>query len=409
MLVNYHFIIIGGGIVGLSTAMQLLQKYPGKKVVVLEKEGKLASHQTGHNSGVIHAGVYYEPGSFKAKFCKLGVEQTIEFCSKHQLPFEQCGKLIVATDDQEVIRMQNLFERCKKNGLNPEMLNEIQLKKLEPNVTGLGAIKVQETGIVDYISMAKAMANEFESLGGEIRLNAEVISLKETKDYILLKLKSGDIFKSKYLIACAGLQSDRIAKMMGVKIDFQIVPFRGDYFKLNKKFNKIVNHLIYPIPDPAYPFLGVHLTKMIDGSVTVGPNAVLNLSREGYGKFNFNFKDFMQMSLFGGFWKLFFNSLRPAFSEIYSSLNKKSYLKLCQKYCPSLTISDLEPYRSGVRAQAVSKDGKLIHDFLIEETSRSFHVCNAPSPAATSSLPIGKYIVKLVNKKIRKSKNGKKF
>ena len=406
---KYHFIVIGGGIVGLSTAMQLQQEYPKKSILLIEKENKIASHQTGHNSGVIHAGVYYEPGSFKAKFCKMGVQQTIDFCTKHQLPFEQCGKLIVATNDLEMKRMQILFERCKENGLNPELLNENQLRKIEPNITGLGAIKVKETGIIDYISMAKTIAKEFVAMGGKIKLNAEVIHLNETKDQTSVKIKSGEIYKSSYIIACAGLQSDRIAKLMGLKIDYQIVPFRGDYYQLNKRFNKVVKHLIYPIPDPAYPFLGVHLTKMIDGSVTVGPNAVLNLSREGYNKINFNLKDLKQMFFFSGFWKLILKNWKPAVNELYSSLNKNTYLKICQKYCPSLTISDLEPFRSGVRAQAVSKDGKLIHDFLVEETQRSFHVCNAPSPAATSSLPIGKYIVELIKNKIEKNKNGNKI
>ena len=406
---KYHFIVIGGGIVGLSTAMQLQQEYPKKSILLIEKENKIASHQTGHNSGVIHAGVYYEPGSFKAKFCKMGVQQTIDFCTKHQLPFEQCGKLIVATNDLEMKRMQILFERCKENGLNPELLNENQLRKIEPNITGLGAIKVKETGIIDYISMAKTIAKEFVAMGGKIKLNAEVIHLNETKDQTSVKIKSGETYKSSYLIACAGLQSDRIAKLMGLKIDYQIVPFRGDYYQLNKRFNKVVKHLIYPIPDPAYPFLGVHLTKMIDGSVTVGPNAVLNLSREGYNKINFNLKDLKQMFFFSGFWKLILKNWKPAINELYSSLNKNTYLKICQKYCPSLTISDLEPFRSGVRAQAVSKDGKLIHDFLVEETQRSLHVCNAPSPAATSSLPIGKYIVELIKNKIEKNKNGNKI
>ena len=406
---KYHFIVIGGGIVGLSTAMQLQQEYPKKSILLIEKENKIASHQTGHNSGVIHAGVYYEPGSFKAKFCKMGVQQTIDFCTKHQLPFEQCGKLIVATNDLEMKRMQILFERCKKNGLNPELLDENQLRKIEPNITGLGAIKVKETGIIDYISMAKTIAKEFVAMGGKIKLNAEVIHLNETKDQASVKIKSGEIYKSSYLIACAGLQSDRIAKLMGLKIDYQIVPFRGDYYQLNKRFNKVVKHLIYPIPDPAYPFLGVHLTKMIDGSVTVGPNAVLNFSREGYNKINFNLKDLKQMFFFSGFWKLILKNWKPAINELYSSLNKNTYLKICQKYCPSLTISDLEPFRSGVRAQAVSKDGKLIHDFLVEETQRSLHVCNAPSPAATSSLPIGKYIVELIKNKTEKNKNGNKI
>jgi len=402
MSVNYDFLIIGGGIIGLSAAMQLKEKFPNKNILVIEKEKKLAFHQTGHNSGVIHAGVYYQPGSLKAKFCKLGVEQTVNFCTKHQLPFEQCGKLIVATTPQEVERMKNLYERCKKNGLKPKMLNKKELNTIEPNISGLGAIQVHETGIVDYIAMAYTMAKEFNSMGGKIELNSEVVSINESRDNLITKLKNGKQIHSNYLISCGGLQSDRIARMMGIKIDFQIVPFRGDYFKLKNSFNDIVKHLIYPIPDPAYPFLGVHLTKMIDGSVTVGPNAVLNLSREGYNKSVFNFKDILEMTFFSGFWKLILKNWKPGLSEIYSSLNKNKYLKLCQKYCPSLKISDLEPYRSGIRAQAVSKAGVLIHDFLVEETNRSLHVCNAPSPAATSSLPIGKYIVELLDRKIRK-------
>ena len=400
MSVEYDFIIIGGGIVGLSTAMQLKSFYKNKNILLLEKEDQLASHQTGHNSGVIHAGVYYEPGSLKAKFCKAGLEETVKFCSKHQIPYEQCGKLIVATNEKEVARMQNLFERCKKNGLNPAILDKKQLLALEPNITGLAAIKVTETGIVDYVSMANKMAKEFLSNGGEIKLNSKIIELKEEKDHVQIQTKNGNKFKAKFLIACAGLQSDRLAKLMGLKIDFQIIPFRGDYYQLNKRHNTIVKHLIYPIPDPAYPFLGVHLTKMIDGSVTVGPNAVLNFSREGYGKINFSLRDLKQMFSFSGFWKLILKSWRPGLTEIYSSLNKNKYLKVCQKYCPSLKLVDLEPYRSGVRAQAVSKNGELIHDFLVEETRRSLHVCNAPSPAATSSLPIGKYIVELVDKKL---------
>ena len=400
MSVEYDFIIIGGGIVGLSTAMQLKSFYKNKNILLLEKEDQIASHQTGHNSGVIHAGVYYEPGSLKAKFCKAGLEETVKFCSKHQIPYEQCGKLIVATNEKEVARMQNLFERCKKNGLNPVILDKKQLLALEPNITGLAAIKVTETGIVDYVSMANKMAKEFLSNGGKIKLNSKIIELKEEKDHVQIKTKNGNKFKAKFLIACAGLQSDRLAKLMGLKIDFQIIPFRGDYYQLNKRHNTIVKHLIYPIPDPAYPFLGVHLTKMIDGSVTVGPNAVLNFSREGYGKINFSLRDLKQMFSFSGFWKLILKSWRPGLTEIYSSLNKNKYLKVCQKYCPSLKLVDLEPYRSGVRAQAVSKNGELIHDFLVEETRRSLHVCNAPSPAATSSLPIGKYIIELVDKKL---------
>ena len=401
------FTVIGGGIIGLSTAMQLIKKYPHKKLILIEKETKLACHQTGHNSGVIHAGVYYEPGSLKSKFCKLGVEATIKFCTEHQIPYEQCGKLLVATNSMELERMSGLYERCKKNGLKPEILDKQALKILEPNINGLGAIKVKETGIIDYISMSECMARIIKKDGGIILLKSEVSDIIENKKEVLVKLKNNKTIKSKFLIACGGLQSDRLAKMAGLKIDYKIIPFRGEYFGLNKKHNNIVNHLIYPIPDPKFPFLGVHLTKMIDGSVTVGPNAVLNISREGYRKYSMNLKDLLEMVLFKGFWKFLKQNWKPGIKEIYSSISKKSYLKICQKYCPSLQLSDLEPYRSGIRAQAVSKEGKLIHDFLVENSNRTLHVCNAPSPAATSSLPIGKYIVDLLENKMKEIKNAK--
>ena len=399
---KYDFIVIGGGIIGLSSAMQILEKFPQKKLLLIEKENSLAFHQSGHNSGVIHAGVYYQPGSLKAKFCKMGVNKTIEFCSKHQIPFEQCGKLIVATSKNELEGLSSLEKRCKQNGLNPSRLNHSQLKKIEPNINGLEAIKVTETGIVDYIRMSEVMGKIIHDRGGQILLGSEVTEIIENKNEVKVEVNADkkSIIESEFLVCCGGLQSDRLAKMAGLKINYKIIPFRGDYYLLNKIHNNIVNHLIYPVPDPKYPFLGVHLTKMIDGTVTVGPNAVLNISRENYNKLNFNLYDFLDMVIYQGFWKLILKNMIPGFKELYSSLRKKRYLSLCQKYCPSLSLSDLEPYRSGIRAQAVSKSGDLIHDFIIEETSKTLHVCNAPSPAATSSIPIGEYITNLISKKI---------
>jgi (S)-2-hydroxyglutarate dehydrogenase len=389
------YLVIGGGIVGLSTAMQLAKAYPDSTVRVLEKEDRLAVHQTGHNSGVIHAGVYYAPGSLKAKFCRAGVEATIAFCTRHQIPFEQCGKLLVATTPIELERMDALEERCRANGLDPERLSADELKSREPNITGLGALFVRVTGIVDYPEMARAMAKELEEAGGTVVLNCAVTGIAEGPGTVSVATSTG-LYEARQLIVCGGLQADRLAKMSGVDVDFQIVPFRGEYYRLNARHNAIIKHLIYPIPDPDLPFLGVHLTRMIDGSVTVGPNAVLGFAREGYRKGSFNTGDVLSMLGFKGFWKVMGKNLGSGITEFRNSLSKRRYLKLCQKYAPGLTLEDLEPYPAGIRAQAVMKDGTLVHDFLIKQTPRTLHVCNAPSPAATSSLPIGEYLVGLL-------------
>lgn len=390
------FIIIGGGIVGLATAMTLSERFADKKIIVLEKEQSLAAHQTGHNSGVIHAGVYYAPGSLKAEFCRKGVKATIDFCMAHKIAYEQCGKLIVATTPLELRRMDDLFERCKRNGLNPQRLDEQALKALEPNISGLGALYVEATGIVDYPAMARVMANIVTERGGEVLTGEQVIALRETPQTVEIKTKNG-LYISQYLIVCAGLQADRLAAMAGLAIDFKIIPFRGEYYRLNKRHDDVVKHLIYPVPDPRLPFLGVHLTRMIDGSVTVGPNAVLGFAREGYPKGAINLRDVVDMVRFEGFWKLIGRNWRSGFDEFHNSLSKQRYLDLCRKYCPSLTLEDLEPYRAGIRAQAVLKDGTLVHDFLIKQTPRMLHVCNAPSPAATSSIPISWHLAEMVS------------
>jgi len=389
------YLVIGGGIVGLSTAMQLAKAYPDSTVRVLEKEDRLAAHQSGHNSGVIHAGVYYAPGSLKAKFCRAGVDATIAFCTRHQIPFEQCGKLLVATTPVELDRMDALEERCRANGLDPERLSADQLKAREPNITGLGALFVRVTGIVDYPAMARAMAVELKDAGGDVVLDCTVTGIAEGPDTVSVATSTG-LYEARQLVVCGGLQADRLAKMAGVDVDFQIVPFRGEYYRLNARHNSIIKHLIYPIPDPDLPFLGVHLTRMIDGSVTVGPNAVLGFAREGYPKGSFNTGDVLSMLGFSGFWKVMGKNLRSGVTEFRNSLSKRRYLKLCQKYAPYLTLEDLEPYPAGIRAQAVMKDGTLVHDFLIKQTPRTLHVCNAPSPAATSSLPIGEHLVGLL-------------
>ena len=389
------FIIIGGGIVGLATAMTLSVRFPNKKVIVLEKEDTLAAHQTGHNSGVIHAGVYYASGSLKATFCRKGVAATIDFCTKHKIAFEQCGKLIVATTPQELERMEALYERCQANGLKPIRLDEKALKKREPNVVGLGALYIEVTGIVDYPAMARVMAKIVIEQGGDVIQNAQVISIKETLQHVEIKTQNQN-FICQNLITCGGVQADRLARMAGLEIDFKIVPFRGEYYRLNKRHNDIVNHLIYPVPDPDLPFLGVHLTRMIDGSVTVGPNAVLGFAREGYQKGTIKLIDVWDMVRFGGFWKLIGKNWRSGLAEFKNSLSKRRYLTLCQKYCPSLTLYDLEPYPAGIRAQAVMNDGAMTSDFLIKQTPRLLHVCNAPSPAATSSIPISQHLADMI-------------
>jgi L-2-hydroxyglutarate oxidase len=389
---TYDYLIIGGGIVGISTAWQLLQRYPNLRILVLEKESHFAGHQTGHNSGVIHAGVYYQPGSLKADFCRRGNEATIKFCLEHDIPYEQCGKLLVATDKNEYSLMEKLFERAAENQIEAEWLSPEQLKEREPNISGLGAFFVPRTGIVDYRKVTDKMAELFKSHGGRVRLDCVVQGLEEKDSGISVYTSLGN-FDTRYLIACSGLMADRMVKMLGLQPDFQIIPFRGEYFRLPPEKSHIINHLIYPIPDPEMPFLGVHLTRMIDGTVTVGPNAVLGFKREGYKKTDVSFHDIKEMAVFSGFWKVMRQNLKSGLSEFKNSIFKRGYLELVRKYCPQVQLSDLTPYPAGVRAQAVAKDGTLIHDFLFVNTKRSFHVCNAPSPAATSAVPIGEYIV----------------
>ncbi|MCE7649931.1 L-2-hydroxyglutarate oxidase [Vibrio fluvialis] len=395
MNTHFDYVIVGGGIVGVSTAWQLKQQYPDKSILLVEKEAGFSRHQTGHNSGVIHAGVYYAPGSLKADFCKRGVERTLSFCAKHDIPVENCGKLLVATNEVEFERMQALFERCLQNELDVELLDAAQLKLAEPNITGLGAIYVKATSIVNYRLVTEKMAEEFKASGGEVCLSTEVVGLNETEQEISVQCRykgSPITFHSQFLVSCSGLMADRMTKMLGLETDFQIIPYRGEYYRLAPKHNQVVKHLIYPIPDPELPFLGVHLTRMIDGSVTVGPNAVQGFKREGYGKVNISVRDVWEMLSFSGFWKVTAKNLKTGLVEMKNSLWKPGYLQLVRKYCPSIELADLQPYPAGIRAQAVLSDGTLVHDFLFAESPRSLHVCNAPSPAATSAMPIGEYI-----------------
>ncbi|MBK3440095.1 L-2-hydroxyglutarate oxidase [Pseudomonas shahriarae] len=387
----YDFCIIGGGIVGLATAMELLKRQPNASLVILEKEAVLAKHQTGHNSGVIHAGIYYAPGSLKADLCKRGAEATKQFCSEHGIKFEVCGKLLVASTALEVQRMEALYARSQLNGMKVERLDAEQLRAREPNIVGLGGLFLDATGIVDYRQVCETMAAVIRRNGGEICLEKTVTAIAEDTDKVTVSTHDG-AWQARHLVVCAGLQSDRLATLAGIDIDHQIIPFRGEYFRLPASKNNIVNHLIYPIPDPELPFLGVHLTRMIDGSVTVGPNAVLGLGRENYKKFSVNWKDVAEYARFPGFWKTIWQNLGSGSVEMKNSLFKSGYLEQCRKYCPSLELDDLLPYEAGIRAQAVMRDGSLVHDFLFAQTPRMLHVCNAPSPAATSAIPIGEMI-----------------
>lgn len=395
---TYDFVLVGGGIVGVSTAWQLKKTHPDAGILLLEKESSLAQHQTGHNSGVIHAGVYYQPGSLKAEFCKRGAADTLAFCREHELPVEQCGKMLVATDETELQRMEALERRCVQNGIETRRLSEADLKKREPNIIGLGAIFVPATGITDYRAITRKMAELFTSLGGRLRTGVEVNQLQESAGRVSIQAGNRRI-EARYLLVCGGLMADRLAKRMGISVDFQIVPFRGEYYRLPSRNNRIVRHLIYPIPDPELPFLGVHLTRMIDGSVTVGPNAVIGWKREGYGRVNIDIRDCAEMLTFPGFWRVLSDNFISGLGEMRDSVFKGGYLRRIHKYCPMLTLQDLKPYPAGIRAQAVKKDGSLVHDFLFAESAQSLHVCNAPSPAATSAIPIGDYLCRKMARK----------
>ncbi|MCX2682258.1 L-2-hydroxyglutarate oxidase [Campylobacter sp. MIT 21-1685] len=388
----YDFIVVGGGILGHSVAMQLLDKYPDSQIALLEKEKTSAMHQTGHNSGVIHAGVYYTPGTLKAHFCYEGNKATKDFCNENGIKYDECGKLLVATNELEMQRMEELWERTKENKLERYRLNATELKEKEKNIVGLGGIFFPTSGIVSYTEVTKAMAQRFVANGGAIYYNNEVLCLNEQTHDVKVTTQESN-FIGKFLITCCGLQSDKIVKMLGINPKFIICPFRGEYYQLNAKHNDIVKHLIYPIPDPSVPFLGVHLTRMIDGSVTVGPNAVLALKREGYTKKDFSLLDVKEMLFHKGIRKVIAKNFKTGLIEFKNSFSKSSYLRLVQKYCPSLKLDDLTFYPAGVRAQAVSDSGDLIEDFLFVNTQRTVNVCNAPSPAATSALPIGVHII----------------
>ena len=392
--------IVGAGIVGAATAWQLQQRHPRLRILLLEKESAPGQHQTGRSSGVIHAGVYYEPGSLKAQFCRAGLEATLAFCREHAIPHAQCGKLLVATNELELERMARLAERCAANGIDFEVLDQHQLHGAEPAIAGLGAIHVPASGSVNFQAICRRMLENFTALGGTVRFNAEVSRLQERADSVTLRAGSENITTG-FLLTCAGLQSDRLARQQGLAMDYRIVPFRGEFFALAPEKCNLIQRHIYPIPDPGLPFVGIHLTRMIEGGVSVGPNAVLALAREGYGKRTFSLRDFSETLMFPGFWRMSAKYWRAGLQELGSSWNRGAYLERVRQYCPTLELGDLRPHAPGIRAQAVRLDGGFIHDFLFAGGSRTLHVCNAPSPAATSAIPIGRHLVSLVQGKLQ--------
>ena len=389
---RHDYCVIGGGIVGLATARELLLSRRGASLLLLEKESTLASHQTGHNSGVIHSGIYYAPGSLKARLCREGNRETQEFCAAHAIPLEMCGKLIVATNAPEVRRLADLRAQCRANEIDADVVSGAELRALEPRIAGLSALRVRSAGIVDYRCVAMALGEEIRRLGGEIRTRAEVRAIVEDKTLVEIRLGGGECLHSGRLIVCAGLQSDRLARLAGLTVDWRIVPFRGEYYQLPPEKSSVIRHLIYPVPDPSLPFLGVHLTRMIGGEVTVGPNAMVGFAREGYGHFSFNMRDTADTLSFPGFWRVLRKHWRSALSELRGSMQRERYLQECRKYCPELKSQDLLPYRAGIRAQAIMRDGTFVQDFLFADTPRSVHVLNAPSPAATAAIPIARTI-----------------
>ncbi len=391
-----HVAIIGGGIVGLATGLELIRRFPGISLAVIEKEPAVAAHQTGHNSGVIHSGIYYKPGSLKARLCVEGVNELLRFCEAHTIPYETCGKVIVATSESELPRLEEIYRRGIGNGLQGlRMLTAEEIRELEPHAAGIRGIHVPSTGIINYSVVARKYAELIADGGGTIYLSHEVIGLKRSGEDTIVETSQGPI-EARLVINCAGLQSDRVSRMAKAKLDLTIVPFRGEYYELAPDKHHYVRSLIYPVPDPRFPFLGVHFTKRIGGGVEAGPNAVLALKREGYTRSSFSAGDVWDYATFPGFWIMAAKYWTVSLDEYRRSFSKTAFVRSLQHLLPEITEDDLRPGGSGVRAQALGIDGKLVDDFLFAHTDGIVHVCNVPSPAATASLAIARYIVDTV-------------
>ncbi len=398
---SYDVAIIGGGIIGLATAMRLTEESPRLKVAVVEKEDSVCLHQTGHNSGVIHAGIYYTPGSSKANFCATGARMLREFCEARGLEYELCGKVIVATRESEVAGLEELYRRGTANGAKGlRIVDRDRLSELEPHAAGIKAVHSPNTGIIDYSTVCRAYADTFQENGGRVLLGARLNSAGRRGGATNLETTCGDV-AAKHVINCGGLYADRIARMMGAAVDVRIIPFRGEYFTIRPERAHLVRGLIYPVPNPKLPFLGAHFTKRITGGVEAGPNAVLALAREGYTKTAFSLRDVLDSVGFGGFWRMGKTHWLTGLREQYSSLAKGKFLRSLQRLVPDVTMDDLAEPGSGVRAQAVDRHGNLLQDFSITATDNAIHVLNAPSPGATSSLAIGKHIAGLARDTFR--------
>ena len=402
MASQYDLTIIGGGILGLATALKLIRAHPSLRLLILEKEAEIARHQTGNNSGVIHSGLYYRPGSLKARSCVAGRKELMAFCDENAVPYEICGKVVVATSQEELPRLEELHRRGIANGLKDlQIIGPERLKELEPHATGIKGLHVPETGIIDYKKVAAAYAEKIRDAGGDIRLSQRVVGILDRPEEIVLQTSGGD-YRTKHLINCCGLQSDIVAQMMGggnnSEEEHRIIPFRGEYYKIAPERQFLVRNLIYPVPDPTFPFLGVHFTRMARGGVEAGPNAVFAYAREGYRHTDINLSDLWRTISFKGFWAITGKYWQTGFGELYRSLSKSAFVRALQKLLPEIRESDLVPGGAGVRAQAVSASGALVDDFVIKQSRKSIHVLNAPSPGATASLAIGQQICEMAEK-----------
>jgi L-2-hydroxyglutarate oxidase len=388
---GHDFAVIGGGIVGLSTAMALGQRFPSARILLLEKEASLGAHQTGHNSGVIHSGIYYKPGSMKARLARDGNRAMVKFCAEYGIPHDLCGKVIVATEEKELPLLDNLYQRAITNAVEVKKLAPPQVREIEPHVSCIAGLQVPSTAIVNYSAVCAKFRELIEEQGGNIMTSRRVVGVRQNGPDLVLQTDKAE-FSARFLINCGGLHSDRIARMTGADPQARIVPFRGEYYELVPNRRYLVKNLIYPVPDPAFPFLGVHFTRMIDGTIHAGPNAVLGFKREGYRKRDINLFDLAEVLTFKGFWRLARKHARSGWEEIVRSCSKNAFVRSLQRLIPEVQTDDLVPTHAGVRAQALMNDGRLVDDFLIVRDRQALHVCNAPSPAATASIEIGKEI-----------------
>lgn len=385
-------VIVGGGIVGLATAFRLRERYPSRSVLVLDKESSVGSHQTGHNSGVLHSGIYYKPGSLRAVNCREGKRAMEAFCAEQRIPYDICGKVIVAVDESELPQLERILQRGVENGVRCERIDAARLKQLEPHAAGVAAIHVPEAGIVNYRRVCERLAELVTGSHGRVVTGARVWAIDERAQRMIVRSTAGE-FTGSYVVTCAGLHSDRVARLTGQTLSARVVPFRGEYYDLKPEAHGLCRNLIYPVPDPKFPFLGVHFTRMIEGGVECGPNAVLAFAREGYRKFDISPRDLFESLTYAGFLRMAARHWRTGLGEMWRSFNKAAFVRALQRLVPEIRGEDLVPARSGVRAQALTPTGDLVDDFLIVEQGRAVNVCNAPSPAATSSLNIGKLIV----------------